>query len=293
MHPVAYGGLTVGGHALGDLALVVRELEVHAPAVDVEGEAEVLGAHHAALQVPAGKAFTPRAGPVHQVALLGAFPQGEVQRAALLVLPFGAACVGLQLLDAPAAQRSVLMFGGILGHIEVHAAVHLVGITLVQDALHHPDLLDQVTGGCGLDAGVEDVEHPHHRMESVGVLLHHLHRLELLQPGPLGDLVLALVHIAHEMPHIGDVTDVADLVAQVLQPAVEHVEGEETAHVAQVHIAVHGGPTDVQPYVRRGGGDELLLAPGERVGQVERQFPQVGHGAAKVCRTPARNVKTR
>jgi hypothetical protein len=77
---------------------------------------------------------------------------------------------------------------------------------------------------------------------------------KLLQSGALGDLVLAFVHIVHQVAHIGDVAHVAHLVAQVGEPAVEHIEGEEAAHVPQVHIAVHGGSTHVQSHMGRPQG---------------------------------------
>ena len=50
--------MTGGGYALRYLALVVREDEVHAAAVYVEGRAEVFGAHGGALGMPAGESVT-------------------------------------------------------------------------------------------------------------------------------------------------------------------------------------------------------------------------------------------
>src|SRR5579863_6103457 len=53
----------MGADALGDLVLVVREDEVEAAAVDVEGLAQGLLAHRRALDVPARPAAPPRALP--------------------------------------------------------------------------------------------------------------------------------------------------------------------------------------------------------------------------------------
>lgn len=47
------------GYALRNLALVVREFEVHSAAVNIEFLAEVFLAHGAALEVPSGEAFAP------------------------------------------------------------------------------------------------------------------------------------------------------------------------------------------------------------------------------------------
>ena len=51
--------VAVRAFRLGDLVLVVRELQVHAAAVDVEVVAEQLRAHRRALDVPARAALTP------------------------------------------------------------------------------------------------------------------------------------------------------------------------------------------------------------------------------------------
>jgi len=59
VHPVIDEGVAVRAFRLGDLVLVVRELQVHAAAVDVEVVAEQLRAHRRALDVPARAALTP------------------------------------------------------------------------------------------------------------------------------------------------------------------------------------------------------------------------------------------
>ena len=47
------------------------------------------------------------------------------------------------------------------------------------------------------------------------------------------------------MPDVGDVLDVKDLVAEVVEAAAQHVREEETAQVADVGVAVDGRPTGV------------------------------------------------
>ena len=59
VEPVAGERLAGGGLGLGDLVLVVREDEVLAAPVDVEGAAQVLAGHGRALDVPAGAARSP------------------------------------------------------------------------------------------------------------------------------------------------------------------------------------------------------------------------------------------
>ena len=112
----------------------------------------------------------------------------------------------------------------ILLDVEVHAAVALVGVAVGEDFLHQFFLLDDVSGGVRLDAGRQHVQGLHGAVVAVGIVLRHLHGLELLDAGFLCNLVLALVGIVLQMAHIGDVAHIAHLVAQVLEVSEQHVE---------------------------------------------------------------------
>ena len=113
--------LAAGAFALRDLVLVVRELQVHAAAVDVEVLAEQRAAHRRALDVPAGPAAAVGAVPLGVVRLvgLGRLPQHEVERVVLAV-EHGHALAGAQLVERLARQLAV---AGELAHREVHVAV--------------------------------------------------------------------------------------------------------------------------------------------------------------------------
>ena len=53
---------------------MVREKQVHSPAVDIELLAQVLGAHGRTFQVPARVAFAPGGRPAHDVLGRGFLP---------------------------------------------------------------------------------------------------------------------------------------------------------------------------------------------------------------------------
>src|SRR2546429_1888315 len=78
MHPVAYRRLARDALALGNLVLMVREAQIDSASVDIELLAEVFGRHGGALDMPAGEADTPRAGPVHLAFLISVFPEREI-----------------------------------------------------------------------------------------------------------------------------------------------------------------------------------------------------------------------
>ncbi len=78
MAPVASEGLH-RGFSLGPLVLVVGELKVQTPTVQVETLAEQVEGHHHALGVPAGPSFAEGRRPA-RLAGLGVLPQREIER---------------------------------------------------------------------------------------------------------------------------------------------------------------------------------------------------------------------
>ena len=133
VHPDVHELRAAGGAGLRDLVLVVRELEVHAAAVDVEVLAEQLDRHRRALDVPAGTARAPRRLP-GRLAGLGGLPQHEVERVALGLVHLDARA-GAQVCEPLAGQLPVRLE---VRHGVVHVAVRAdVGVALVDQRLHH------------------------------------------------------------------------------------------------------------------------------------------------------------
>ena len=130
---------------LGDLVLVVREDQVDAAAVDVERLAQIAVRHRRALDVPAGPPGAPRALP-RRLARLGALPEREVERAALLLADLDARA-RLQVVDAlaPRACRSSAK----PRHGEVDVAAGGVGEALVDQAL----MISMISAMCSVARG--------------------------------------------------------------------------------------------------------------------------------------------
>ena len=111
VHPVARERrAAVGAAALRDLILVVREDEVDAAAVDVDGLAQMRADHRRTFDVPAGPAAAPRRVPADH-ALGDRLPQHEVGGIALerRDLDPGA---GDHRLAVAAAQRAIIGIAG-------------------------------------------------------------------------------------------------------------------------------------------------------------------------------------
>ena len=268
VHPVVHALGAAGGHVLGNLALVVREHQVHAAAVDVEFLSQVLGAHHRALQVPAREAVAPGGRPAHDVLRLRLFPKGKVVRGMFVSLAVQAAGPFQRSFQRTAAEYAVMVVPVVLAHIEIDGAVAFIGIAGFQDFLDGLDLLDDMAAGAGLDGGRLHVEQAHGLMVALRVVLHHLHGLQLLQAGLLGNLVLAFVGIVLQMAHIRDVADIAHLVAQILEQAEQHIVGNPRTGMAQVGVSIHGGTAHIHAYPPLMDGLEQFLVPGKRIGKV-------------------------
>src|SRR5690606_32319639 len=196
------GARLAAGPGLGERARVVGADEVGPAAVDVALVAQVLGAHHRALEVPAGEARAPGAVPAHDVARLGLLPHGEVAGVVLVRAHLAARALD-ELVGVPAGELAVRL---VARDVEVDVAAPPVGVPRVDELLHELDLLGDVTRRARDDARAADV-HRRHRVEvAPEVLLGDLHRLQALELRPPLQLVLALL-VVGEVPDVGDVRD--------------------------------------------------------------------------------------
>ena len=98
-------------------------------------------------------------------------------------------------------------------YVEIHGAVALVGVAVLENLLHELLLLYDVARGVRLYRWRQGVEKLHGLVVAVGVVLRYLHGLKLLQAGFLLYLVIALVGVVLEVAHVGEVAHVAHLIA--------------------------------------------------------------------------------
>ena len=140
-------------------------------------------------------------------------PECEVGLIALLAHSVKSTRRVLNVVKVASRENAIVILLVVLLHVEVDGAVALIGKTIVENLLHKLLLLDDMTGGVRLDAWRQHVESLHCGMIAVGVELCYLHRLELLQACLLLNLVVALVGIMLQVAHVGNVANVAHLVA--------------------------------------------------------------------------------
>jgi hypothetical protein len=199
------------GFALGAFILMVGEDVVDSTGVDVDLRPEVLGAHGRALDVPAGKAWSPRAGP-HQLGPtgLGCLPQGKVAWVVFHRVGLGTDALAEALAGRGAAQLTVA-FKTVDAEVDVAGA--LVGVTArdqrLGDLHHARDML----GGAREDVGGQDVQAPFIVQKLVRIASSDLARRDAGVQRLGDDLVFASVEqlLAH-MADVGDVLDVSHVV---------------------------------------------------------------------------------
>jgi hypothetical protein len=80
--------------------------------------------------------------------------------------------------------------------------------------------------------GRNGVENTHYIMKTNGVSLNNFHRLQLLEPGFFGELIIPLISVAFEVASIGNISYVANLKAKVYQVAIDQVKGHEGAAIS-------------------------------------------------------------
>ena len=100
------------------------------------------------------------------------------------------------------------------------------------------------------------------------VCLHDLHRLELLQPGLLGNLVLPLVGIMLQMADISDIAHIAHLVSEMLQELEKHVISHSRPRMAEMGVAINGRAADIHPDMARMHRLEKLFLVRKGIGQI-------------------------
>ena len=214
---------------------MMRESEVLAAAVYVDGLAQVLLGHCGALDVPARSSHAPWRLPCDLGFFLASLPESEVQRI-FLHLADSDARAALEVVDVLAGQLAVLFK---LTCRVVDVAVCLVGVALVDEGLHEFDDLRDVLRDLRVNVGLDDVESLCVVEVLLDVLLGDLRRRDALFFRAVDDLVVNIGEVLHEF----------DLVASVLEVPSECVEHYERPCVSYMKEVVDRRAADVHSYL--------------------------------------------
>ena len=239
--------------------------------------------------MPAGIAYAPGGVPFQSLILefgLGK-PQHEVVAIAL---------VGILLHALPDAHGQILLVVVVedivplqLAGVEIHVAPGHIGVAGVQEPGDDADIVVDEARGRLHHVGPLDVQLPAVLKERVSVILGNFHNGLVLPAGALEHLVLALVGIAGQVAHVGDVHDPVDAVPGVAQVLLQHVLHDIAAEVADVGKVVHRGAAGVHLHMAGGMGPELLFFVGGGIIQIHGVFSF--YGQFSLCKQKASHAR--
>ncbi len=243
----------------------MRENEVHSSPVDIEVVAEVFPAHRRALAVPSRESVAPRTWPAHDMLWRSFLPKSEVHLVFLLPHSIELSALVDNIVEVAMREDAVVVHLIIFLDIEIHTAVADVCKSVVDYLFHEFFLLDNMSRGMRFDAWRQNIQRLHCVMIAVGIILCYLHRLQLLQSCLLLNLVVAFVGIMLKMPHIGDVSHVAHLIAKVLQVTEHEVECYCRTCMSEMRIAIYRRTAYIHTHIGSMERFETLFLPCEGI----------------------------
>ncbi len=198
-----------------------------------------------------GRPWAPRRFP-RRLAGLGRFPQHEIERIAFGLVDLDARA-GAQVREALAREPAVRLE---LRHRVIHIAiVGRVGVSLVDECLHHGNDLRHVLRRTRLAVGTRDSERL--AIFLVGpdeALGQRRHRLAVFLRA-VDDLVVDVGDVAHEV-HVVTGSD---------QVATHEIEHDQHACVTEMAIVINGDAADVHADLAGHPRLEYFLATGQRI----------------------------
>ena len=249
VEPILGHRLAMAAFALSDFVLVMREHEIEATAMNIERLAKQRFTHRGTLDVPARPSRSPGTVPT-RLSFLGSLPESEVGGVAF---PIGRlATFALKRLPRTVGQLAVFL---VFGDIEKDIAVHLIGITAVNQLLDERNDGRNVLSRLGHVVDLIDAECPEVGKVVFGHLSSQFGHGDASSDRALDELVI----------DVGDVHDPRDVVSVVDEVTFDRIENDGADHVADVSLVVDGWAAEINADAAVVDWDEGLLAPGERV----------------------------
>ena len=136
-------------------------------------------------------------------------------------------------------------------HIKINRPICLISQSFFDDGLYHFNLFDDMTRSSRLDTRLHNIHAIHYRIVGIGISLGDFHRLQLLHLRLLGKFVFALIRIANQMTHIGDIPDKTNFVALQNQISAQHIEHNRTPNMTQMRRPINRRSTNIYSHMFR------------------------------------------
>ena len=225
MHPVFHRILSKGSTRLCNFAFMVREHQVHTATMDIKFIAQIFCSHGRTFHMPTGETFTPRSFPAHNMFRRCFLPQCKIDTAAFLTLSVEVTCRFEHILYIPSGKFSVMMFFVVFLHIKINRPFTYIGISCIKDFLSKFNLFHNMSGGMRFNAWRQHIKGLHRFMVAIGIILHHFHWLQLIQPCFFGYFILSRIGIIFQMPHIGNIPYITDFIPQMHEVPEQNIKG--------------------------------------------------------------------
>ena len=262
MHPEPGERLSGRGLGLGNLVLVVGELQVDPASVDVEALAKICHRHRGAFQVPSRPSRAEGAVPA-RLPRAGRLPEHEVAGVVLVI--FVGVHPGARA-DAAGVQAGELAVLGPAADAKVRRTGVAIGVARALDASDEPEHLGNVLGGRRNPLGSLQAKRAAVLEERVYV-----------PPGVLPDRdALARCRRDDLVLHVRDVHHVQEVPAGLPQMPPEDVLEGKRAQVADMDVVVDGRPAGVHPDGPAVSGLERLDSPAQAVVKLESHQAPAG-----------------
>ena len=93
--------------------------------------------------------------------------------------------------------------------------------------------------------GRKVVKELQHIVEVHRIFLDDFHWLELFQSGLFYESVIIHIAIIGQVPGIGYIPYIANLISEVSKRTVDKIKGHKSTHIAHMHIRIDRRPTDI------------------------------------------------
>ena len=225
--------------------------------------------------MPARIAYAPRRIPFQRLILklgLGE-PQHKVVFVALVFVGFHALAHAHGQVFLVKIVEHIVLFQ--LRRVKIHVSAGKISVARVHQLLNDPDIFVNIVRRGLHNVRPLDVQLPAVGEKRVGVILRDFHHGLVLAARALEHLVLALVGVAGQVTHVGNIHHALHVVADVAQILFQNVFHDIRTQVADVRKMVHRRPARIHLHDVRMIGLEFFLHAGSGIVQIHRSSPSV------------------
>ena len=217
MEPVVAPLMAQIAFRLGNLVGVMRECIVNAAGVNIQVFPQVFHGNAGAFNVPARIAHTP--GRIPFQGLVFKFGFGEPKDKVIFILLVGVLFHAFPDTDCQVffimVVKNIIFFQ--CGGIEIDISSGNICLSLLQQGLHHVDIIINAVGSWLYHIGALDIQLVAISKEGIGIIFCNLHDGFIFPLGALDHFVFAGIRIGCQVAYVRNIHDPLDRITQIPQ----------------------------------------------------------------------------